>query len=149
MDSLAPARSALAGFWLRPDSFRRLPGDSSHKICNVIFFGIGLDVRKLISLSKTEECRIRTGPGQVRVSPTESNRSDQAKAVQPEKSAKGISKPREHFEPGRLPVGDTAGYQPALRTKCDGSSQVQVSPTKSNLGKANQTGIRPDPSQSE
>jgi hypothetical protein len=32
MDSLAPARSALAGFWLRPDSFRRLPGGSSHKI---------------------------------------------------------------------------------------------------------------------
>jgi hypothetical protein len=38
-DSLAPARSALAGFWLRSDSFRCLPGGSSHrihKICNVI-----------------------------------------------------------------------------------------------------------------
>jgi len=29
VDSLAPARSVLAGFWLRPDSFRRLPGGSS------------------------------------------------------------------------------------------------------------------------
>jgi hypothetical protein len=29
MDSLAPARSALAGFWLRPDSFRRFPSGSS------------------------------------------------------------------------------------------------------------------------
>src|SRR5262249_54522833 len=38
--SLAPARSALAGFWLRPDSFRHLPGGSSHKICNVIFSGV-------------------------------------------------------------------------------------------------------------
>jgi hypothetical protein len=37
VDSLAPARSALAGFWLRPDSFRRLPGGSSHKICDVIY----------------------------------------------------------------------------------------------------------------
>src|SRR5215469_13460188 len=32
MDSLAPARSVLSGFWLRPDSSHRLPGDSSHKI---------------------------------------------------------------------------------------------------------------------
>src|SRR5579864_3616831 len=28
-DSLAPARSALAGLWLRPDSFRRFPSGSS------------------------------------------------------------------------------------------------------------------------
>jgi hypothetical protein len=29
VDSFAPAHSALAGFWLRPDSFRRLPSGSS------------------------------------------------------------------------------------------------------------------------
>jgi hypothetical protein len=38
MDSLAPARSALAGLWLRPHSFRRFPRGSSHKICNVRTF---------------------------------------------------------------------------------------------------------------
>src|SRR6516164_8417385 len=31
-DSLAPARSALAVRWLRPDSFRRFPSDSSYSI---------------------------------------------------------------------------------------------------------------------
>src|SRR5579862_898444 len=35
MDSFAPARSALAGLWLRPHSFRC--DGSSHKICSVIF----------------------------------------------------------------------------------------------------------------
>ena len=30
VDSLAPARSALAGLWLRPNSFRRFPNGSSH-----------------------------------------------------------------------------------------------------------------------
>jgi len=29
MDSLAPARSALTGLWLRPHSFRRFPSGSS------------------------------------------------------------------------------------------------------------------------
>jgi hypothetical protein len=29
VDSLAPARSGFAGFWLRPDSFRRVPRSSS------------------------------------------------------------------------------------------------------------------------
>src|SRR5208282_2828266 len=30
VDTLAPARSALADLWLRPNSFRRFPNGSSH-----------------------------------------------------------------------------------------------------------------------
>jgi hypothetical protein len=39
VDSLAPARSALAGLWLRPNSFRRLPGGSSPEVTARYFPG--------------------------------------------------------------------------------------------------------------
>jgi hypothetical protein len=37
VDSLAPARSALAGLWLRPDSFRRFPSGSSPSFCGFFY----------------------------------------------------------------------------------------------------------------
>ena len=65
MDSLAPARSALAGLWLRPHSFHRLPSGSSHMICSVISVVVakwkraGCAVSAMLRCARGDRCSSR------------------------------------------------------------------------------------------